>query len=185
MKRPPFVEGVFLALILAVAGGSAWSLAMLALPPGPAAVLLVNGLATAYALYLLFRSPLRAGRVTVGTAWLALIAGLAWAPPSLLVPACAFAAALWLLRSVCYHRSLAAVAADLALHALAAGAAVWTVDQSGSVFLAVWSYFLTQALFTVIPRPAAAEPASVDAEAAFERARRNAEAALRRLVSHP
>jgi hypothetical protein len=183
MNRPTFLEGVAVALILAIAGTSGWHLGSLLLPVRILPDLLIGGLATCYALYLLYRSPLRAGRLTALAAWFVLCLGLTLWPSPLLPQAAVYGAAMWLLRTACHHPSLLGAVADLVLQGLAAGAAVWAYRESGSLFLAIWSYFLIQALFAAIPRPALSRRAEISAEDPFDRAERTAEAALRRIAS--
>lgn len=184
MNRPTFLEGAAVALILAVAGASGWHLGSLLLPSRFLSTVLLSSLATFYAIYLIYRSPLRAGRLTALVAWFVLSAGLTLWPTPLLLQAIAYPAALWLLRTACHHPSLLGAAADLALQGMAAGAAVWAFRESGSLFLALWSYFLIQALFAAIPRPVRTpRPTDVPAEHPFDRAEHAAEAALRRIAS--
>jgi hypothetical protein len=80
---------------------------------------------------------------------------------------------------------------DAGLSGLALAAAVWAAISTGSLFLALWCFFLVQALFVAIPnrmsaprnhgRRAQKSASAVDDD--FERAYRNAEAAVRRLAT--
>jgi hypothetical protein len=76
---------------------------------------------------------------------------------------------------------------DLGLSALSISAAVWAITRSGSVFLATWCFFLVQALFVAIPpavqRKAKHEQNTAADSEVFDRARRDADAALRRLFT--
>lgn len=183
MNRPTFFEGVAIAAVLAVAGTSGWHLGSLLLPRRILPDLLLTGIATLYALYLLYRSPLRAGRLTALASWLALSLGLVLWPVPLPLQAVAYGGALWLLRTACHHPSLLGLVADLALQALSAGAAVWAIRESGSLFLAMWSYFLVQALFAAIPRATPRGRTEALAQHPFDRAERAAEQALRRIAA--
>jgi hypothetical protein len=76
---------------------------------------------------------------------------------------------------------------DLGLNALSISASVWAITRSGSVFLATWCFFLVQALFVGIP-PAVNKKANPKRNTApdnerFERAKRQADAALRTLFT--
>ena len=76
---------------------------------------------------------------------------------------------------------------DLGLNALSISASVWAITRSGSVFLATWCFFLVQALFVAIPPNvkgrAESVPDTVAQRETFERARRQADQALRQLFT--
>jgi len=183
MKRPAFIEGVAVALVASLAGGAAFAGLTTLLAGGLALRLLVAGLGLCYVIYLLRRSGVRIGRVTVVAAWLA-AAVLAWVsdvPLSLYL--LAHIGLVWLVRSLYFHAGVLPALADLGLNGLALAAAVWAAVQTGSVALGLWCLFLTQALFVVIPadlrrRPG---PAVTRGEDRFSRAHRAAQTALRRL----
>ena len=76
---------------------------------------------------------------------------------------------------------------DFALGAASLAVTAWAARHSGSLLLATWCFFLVQALFVAIP-PAirGRQPAALAAVAHnenFERARRQAEAALQQLFN--
>jgi len=63
---------------------------------------------------------------------------------------------------------------------------VWALSRTGSVFLGTWCFFLVQALFTAIPSSVGAKSragAIPQASDEFERARRQADAALKQLIT--
>jgi hypothetical protein len=73
--------------------------------------------------------------------------------------------------------------ADLGLSVLGTAFAVWAAQRSGTAWLAFWCFFLAQAFFVLIPSSLSAragKPAR-EADQAFNRAHRAAEAAVRRL----
>lgn len=184
MSRPTFLEGAGVALVLAVAGGVAFTL----LVPLLAGVVVLKGIAAAaglaYLLYLLTRSGARAGRVTAVAAWALATAAAWWLAPSLLLYLLVQAGVLWLLRSLLFHRGLLATVADLGLTGFGLLAAGWALARTGSVGAALWCFFLVAALFVAIParfprRPAANDDAPADR---FYQAQRTAEAALRELA---
>jgi hypothetical protein len=81
---------------------------------------------------------------------------------------------------------------DLGLNTLSISATVWAITRSGSVFLATWCFFLVQALFVAIPPSVRKNaksagntpPRNIAAEnEPFERARRQADQALRQLFT--
>ncbi len=184
MKTPTFLEGAGVALAASVAG-SVTHTALAAAAGGGVLRPVVAGLALGYVAYLLARSTVRVGRVTALAAWGA-AAVLIWlAAPPLALYLLLHLGALWLLRSLFFHSSLFAAAADLGLNLLALAAAVWAVLHTGSLLLAIWCFFLVQALFVVIP-PSLVRPSPAgrqESDDPFEHAHRVAEAAVRRLTS--
>lgn len=185
MTRPGFLEGALVALAASLAAAALFATLSLALPAVAALRWVVALTALGYLLYLLGRSGARVGRVSAVLAS-ALASALALA---LHLPLPAFvllhAGMAWLVRSLYFHGGLVAALADLGLGLLGLAAGVWALTQSGSLFLAVWSLMLVQALFGLIPadlgRGGGAE--RQDPDDAFERAHRGAVAALRRLHS--
>jgi hypothetical protein len=76
---------------------------------------------------------------------------------------------------------------DLGLSTLSLSVTVWAITRSGSMFLATWCFFLVQALFVAIP-PAVKSKQGTQPDVAiksetFERARRQADQALRQLFT--
>jgi hypothetical protein len=183
MTRPGFLEGALVALAASLAAGALFATLSLALPTAAALRWVVALVAFGYLSYLLGRSGAKVGLVSTVLAWVLVSAlGLALHLP-LPIFVLLHAGMAWLVRSLYYHGGLAAALADLWLTLLGLAAAVWALTQSGSLFLAVWSLLLVQALFGLIPadlgRRAPAEPP--EPGDGFERAHRGAEAALRRM----
>jgi hypothetical protein len=185
MTRPSFLEGTLVALAASLTAGALFATLSLALPAVSALRWVVALTAFGYLIYLLGRSAAKVGRVSAVVAW-GLVSALALA---LHLPLPTFvllhAGMAWLVRSLYFHGGLVAALADLGLTLLGLAAGVWALTQSGSLFLAVWSLMLVQAMFGLIPtdlgRGGAAEPH--DPDDAFDRAHRGAEAALRRMHS--
>jgi len=185
MKAPTFLEGAAVALVMSLAGSVLYTALDAVFPGIPAARLLIAGLALAYLVYLLGRSPERIGRVTAAAGWLLVAGGLWFTHPPLLLYVCAHLGVLWLIRSLYFYSSALSALADLGLNGLALATAVTALTRTGSVGLAIWCFFLVQALFVVIPkslgpRPGARPSAHVD-EDRFHQAYRVAERAVRHL----
>ena len=184
MKRPTFFHGVVLAGLLGVAGSAFVAAFLPFLGTVTVARLVVPGMALAYVLYLLSRSDQRTGRVTILALW-SVTAVAAW----LFVSSFTFyllihAGTIWLIRSLYYYSGIVPSLLDFTLSGFAAVFALGTLHRTGSVFLAVWAFFLVQALFVAIPaslRRRQAAPAAADD--AFDRSRRQAEAALAQLAA--
>ena len=187
MKRPGFLHGVIVAAVL----GFFASAIVATLTPfaglGAVVRLVIPMLGLAYLLYLLNRSAERLGRVTTLTVWTALTAVTWWFAPPLPLYLMIHVGAVWLVRSLYFYSGVMPALMDLGLTSLSVSAAVWAITRSGSVFLATWCFFLVQSLFVAIPpavhrkaRPELSTPADNDG---FERAKRQADAALRQLFT--
>lgn len=185
MNRPGFWREVGVALALSIIGAVAYHAASVIIGASLALRLVVAGLGIVYGVSLLRGLRARVGRLLAIAAWLALDVALFVFDPPLLLWLMAQAFAIWLLRCWCCYGSFFAALADGALGLFALAAAVVAATHSHSVFLALWSFFLVQALFVLIPenlrqRNAAAQP---DDEDRFDQAHRSAESALRRLTA--
>jgi hypothetical protein len=192
MTRPGFFQGVLAAAALALAAGIAG--AVLAPFMGlPATVrLLIPALGLGYLLYLFTRNGgrrnrMRTGGVTALGAWATMAFACAWLAPPLSLYLCIHAGAIWLLRSLVFYTGVLPALLDLALSAASVAITTWAALHSGSLFLAAWCFFLVQALFVAIPpairgRQRSAATATGHNED-FERARRQAEAALHQLFT--
>lgn len=185
MKTPSFFEGVLLAVVASLSADMLFVALRWLMSPASALSLLIAGLAFAYCVYLLLRSPERVGRMTTLALWIVLSGAVwLWSPPLPLF-LLLHLGMVWLVRALYFQPGPVAALADFALNGLSLAAALWAAVNTGSLLLAVWCFFLTQALFVVIPgglgqpKPKPA-PASDDR---FQHAYRAAEAALRKIAS--
>lgn len=187
MRRPSFFHGVVVAAVL----GFFASAIVATLTPfvglGSVIRLVIPGLGLAYLLFLFSRSGERVGRVTTISLWSALAAVSWWIAPPLPLYLLIHVASVWLVRSLYFYSGILPALMDLGLNALSISASVWAITRSGSVFLATWCFFLVQALFVAIP-PAVNKKANPERNTAtdnerFERAKRQADAALRALFT--
>lgn len=185
MKTPGFIEGVGVALIIAVSGAALFGVLPWFVGAGLAGLLTSAVLSLSYLLYLLHRAPQKTGRATLLALWLSSSLAV-WifdiGMADFLLLQLGF---IWLARMLYFRPGAFAALADLGLLALAATAALWAFGRSGSVLLALWSYFLVEALFPLLPfakasaADAGLEPGGVNPR--FEQAHRTALAALQRL----
>ncbi len=179
MRRPGFLEGALAALLLAILGGAGAAVLIPLLGAALALPALVVLMAAVYLGYLLRRSRGKSGRVVVLCLWLmATLAG--WTLLSLPAFVALQTGLVWLVRTLYFHGGVLASLADLGLSALALAAAAWAAGR-GSGLLAVWAFFLVQALFVWIRSPAAAGAPPDDH--GFEAGRALARAALGRLAA--
>lgn len=183
MKTISFVNGVVVALALAFCG----SVLFATLTPifSSAAVLrsIVSLLTLGYLCYLLTQSTVRIGRVTAFALALAVTAVCLFLQPSLLLYLLVHIGLIWLVRCCYFHNSLTGALADLGFCALGFAAAVWAAERSGTLFLALWCFFLAQALVLPVLRHRAngGDKTLPDERETFRRAYRSAESALRRM----
>jgi hypothetical protein len=185
MTRPGFWREAGVALALSIAGGLAWSALSWILSPAAAMRWVIAVLGMVYAVLQLRAFDTRVGRMLAVGLWLALNIVLFAFNPPLSAWLLAQATAIWALRCWAFHAGLFSAIADAVLGLFAVAAGVVVIHATHSVFLALWSFFLLQALFVLIPdtlrsTPQASTPDNADR---FDRARRSAEAALQRLAN--
>lgn len=158
MHRPTLLEGVLVALVLSLSVSPLIALVQLAVGSLLAWKLGVIAMAYTYICYLLRRSR-RSGRLTLGLlALTVLLAGLVF---NLRFPAILLLCVtlIWGMRSFAYSRSLVSTVLQGIVSGLGCGAALMMYGHSGSLALAIWSFFLVQAAFVLIPAQGIRRPA--------------------------
>jgi hypothetical protein len=186
MNRPGFFQGVAAAAVLGFLASAVIAVFTPFIGIGAVTRLVIPGLALAYILYLFSRNDERTGRVTSIVLWSAMTLAMWWLAPPLPFYLLIHAGAVWLLRSLYFYAGVIPSLMDMALTGLSIVTAVWALSRTGSVFLGTWCYFLMQALFTAIPQSIGAKtgPAALPmVNNEFERARRQADAALKQLIT--
>jgi len=187
MKLPGFLEGAAVALGASIIGSVTYSALTSFFVSGVVMRLLIVAIGLGYVVYLLSRSRERVGRITTIALWL-LVAGITWftAPP-LILYLMVHLGLIWLIRSLYFYSSLFSAIADLGLNGVSLAAAVWALNQTGSLFVSIWCFFLVQALFVAIPanmkQKAGQNQTPESREDQFQHAYRAAETALRKLSS--
>jgi hypothetical protein len=185
MKRPGFLEGAGVALIAAIGGGVLFSALATLFVSDFVLRLLIAGMGMAYVLYLLRRSGEKIGRITSLSVWLVATLTIWLMGLSLPLYLLAHLGLIWVIRSLYYYSSLISALLDLGLLMFGLAAGVWAMLQTGNLFLSVWSFFLVQALFVLIPntwKKASDKAAVVNSEEdGFQTAHRTAQAALAKL----
>ena len=187
MKRLNFIDALWFAVALSVIGSVLAAL----LAPLCSGVLLSRALCTAlalaYVLFLLMRSRLRSGRVSLLAAWLLAALSIALLCPSLLSMVAAHLVLIWLTRALLFHGSALTALVDLGLCTLSLAAACWALIQTGSVFISLWCVLLVQAACALLPArlgaAGSAGKAGSDDDQRFAHAARAAEQALQALSS--
>jgi hypothetical protein len=173
--------GIAAALVLAAGGAAGLALLVPLFGSGVALRLLVALLGLGYVLYVLGRSRERVGRIATVGLWALCAAGIWLVGLPLPAYVLVHVGMLWLVRSLYCRSGVLGALADLGLCVLGLGFAAWAMSRSGSVPLALWCFFLIQAFHASIPSSFALRGAAPrDEDAAFDRAHRAAEAALKR-----
>lgn len=186
MKGPGFLQGVGVALLAALLGEVLFVALTPLLGSITALYLVIAAASFCYILYLLRSSGVRLGRITTLLSWLSITVATAWVGPPLMLYVLIHVAMIWLVRSLYFYSSLLPAMVDLGLNVVAVAAVVWATAQSGSLLLALWCFFLLQALFVMIPQSmnkSSGDASMPDDNDAFAQAHRTAQAALRKLSS--
>lgn len=187
MKAPTFFEGALVAICASVAGSAVFALLTWVLARIHVLELVITVLCFAYVIYLLARSRERVGRMTVVAVWsiITLVMWLLSLPLPLFV--LIHVGMIWLVRSLYFYASVLPALVDLALNGLSLAVGIWAGMHTHSLFLAIWCFFLIQALFITIPSHMRGQSdkrySGTDGTDPFEQAHRSAEAALRKLSS--
>jgi len=186
-KRPEFLHGVIIAAVFGFFASAVVATVTPFIGFGSVIRLVIPALGLTYLLYLMSRSKERLGRVTTLSLWSALAVVTWWVAPPFPLYLLIHVAAVWLVRSLYFYSGVMPALMDLGLNALSISAAVWAITRSGSVFLAIWCFFLVQALFVAIPPTMTGKKKPERNTAAenenFECAKRQADAALRQLFT--
>jgi hypothetical protein len=182
MNAAGFWRGALVALLLSALGALAFKVFAPLVGAGSGLKLLTLALSAAYLLWLLARHHARVGRIASAAAWLIAATSLLLFDPALWTWLLVQVALLWLLRCLYAHDSLQAALLDAGLNGFALAAAVATAAHTRSLFLTLWCFFLVQALYVLIPGPAARSAQAPDSDP-FDTAERAAQVALRRLAT--
>lgn len=152
MKTATFAEGILLALLTSlVSSVLLFSLSSL-FSSSVLIHLIISGITLGYILYLLSRSKERVGRVIFITTWLIGITCLWFAWPPLTFFILGHVISIWLVRSLYFYSSLVSSLMDLALNCFSVAIAFAVASHTNSLFLTLWCFFLSQALFVMIPK---------------------------------
>ena len=189
MYRPTLLEGVLVALVLSLSVSPLVVLVQLAVGSLLAWKMGVMAVTYTYICYLLMRCERKSGRVTLGLlALTVLLAGLVCNLRfTTILPL--YVTLICGMRSFAYSRSLVSTVLQGGVCGLGCGAALMMYGHSGSLALAIWSFFLIQAAFVLIPAqgirwpamPLGATPGGTPD--GFGRAYHAAEQALERLTT--
>lgn len=187
-SAPGFMEGVAVAAIASLGGGAVLALVgpvfSSSLGPWSVRAVVLAIVALGYLAYLAWRSPVASGRVILPLIAAVVGAGTLLFAPVFLLPV--ELGVLWLTRALLHQRGPFSALADLALVLLGLGAGIWAMTATGSIAVALWCFFLVQALFPTVRgldagrSPSGSAPA-LDGDVRFDRAAQSALSSLRRL----
>ncbi|NOQ14271.1 MAG: hypothetical protein GQ583_07325 [Methyloprofundus sp.] len=135
-----------------------------------------------YLAYLVWQSPLVAGRVTLLILDLSVLLICLFIGLNMLTLLLIFLAMMWLNRLLLYYSSPLAVLADLGLCLFTAGIAYWLLFNGQSLVIVLWCLLLLQALHSLIPgKKKFAKPREASSDN-FDHALQSAETALQQLI---
>ena len=151
MNSLSFIRSTITALLISVICASGYYLVNVVFPSGSLSdALVVRGclsVATSlYLIYLLKNADISFGKLTVVALYVVTHIAMFIFWPTLLVYSVVNVGFIWLVRSVYYHSNVAFVLFDFASCLLSMVFAVVALLESHSMFMCLWSFFLTQAL---------------------------------------
>lgn len=187
MNRPSFFEGVALALLASLLVTAVITVLGIYWISAFWLETLIAFVSFGYIVYLMARSEERQGRVVVSVMWFMVTIVSALILKSIPLFVFTQLISIWLVRSLYYHNGVLVALLDLALMGLSSLVAMWVWVTTHSLFLSSWCFFLTQALFVLIPKRIIKSKnhasSSLSTNAQFEQAHQCAEQALRALMS--
>ena len=182
MKPRSFLHGAGIALALSLVGSILYTVLTPLLSGSTVLRMLIALLGLSYVIYILACSGAKTGRVTALLVWITVATASWFAAPPLVIYLLIHAALIWLLRSLYRYSSAFSALLDFGLSALSVAAAIWALFWSGSLLLAIWCFFLVQALSVSIPRSIQRRRANrqlkPDHDENFQRAYRAADKAI-------
>lgn len=188
--RQTFLREAAFGLIVSVVAAALAGALDFVLRPEDAVRLVVAGLAVVSLMRTFGSSTEKAGRVAVLVTWMAATLAAWLLHPSVAVYVLVEVTIVWIVRSLYSYGHLLEAIVDLALSALAISFGVWAGARTESLLLAVWSFFLIQALHVGVPALAARWLAQVPAAVGHEPGNRSfadacaaGEEALRRIAA--
>lgn len=186
MKSPGIINGIIIAFFISLVAGIASLLFGSFVASTTLFSLILSASTLAYLVYLLKHSAAKVGRVVVISGWaLGSIAGWIFDLP-LIEQVFIHAGTIWLVRSLYFHASFFAALLDFGLVSVGLATSAWAIVNTGSPAAALWSFFLTQSLFSWIPDLAKTQSSDAysphPGQAPFQSAHRVAVDAVRKLT---
>ncbi len=173
-------KGMIFGLIVSFCAALCFFVLSLSFAVVPLLKPLVAACTLAYLAYLLKSADSAIGRWVTLCIWLLVTATVHYVSGSLVLFTITQLGFVWLIRSLYHHQTFLASVLDLVLCGTGFAAAIWAAHETHSLFLSLWSFFLIQALFVLIPNKTDKTNAPKTSDT-FRTAQKVAESALRRL----
>ena len=136
-----------------------------------------------YLAYLVWQSPLAAGRITLLILDLCVLLICLFIDLHIVILLSVFLTMMWLNRFLLYYSSPLAVLADLGLCLFSASIAYWLLFNGHSLIIVLWCLLLLQALHSLIPdKKKLGKPQQAAPNDNFDHALQSAESALQQLI---
>ena len=185
-SSPGFLEGVGIALLLSIVASISFAIFGWVLPFSVLLYGLTIALGLAYLLYLLTRSRLKTGRITVVAMYIVISASIVVTGMSITWLLFAVLAMVWLVRALYFYNSPLSALLDMGLSLFSIACAIATWLHTDSLFLSLWCLMLVQACFVWIPadwRQGKSVHRSIRSSDRFDIALRAAKSATQKLVT--
>jgi len=147
MKPLSFVHNAIAGFIISVLASIALFTSTFVIAPHLALTLSITGASLMYILYLLYQARTPAGHITTIITWCFITAAILVLQLTLPLVILTQGLMILIIRSLYFHSSITATLLDAALLGTGLATAVWVGYYTRSSLLAMWSFFLIQALF--------------------------------------
>jgi len=151
MKRPSFLQGAALGLVISIAGALLFVVFSTLFSHDAVIRWIIAASGLVYIVHIIHLNRVPVGSLTALIVWTATSALLLWLPTSLVFYLATHVSLIWLIRSLFYYSSILSAFADFGLSLLGICSAIWAALTTGNIFLSIWCYFLVQALTCAIP----------------------------------
>lgn len=152
MKNETLLRGIGLSIILTLAAVPTYSVFIELFDKIFATKLVIVLLAIAYISQLIFGGPKRSGRIVLFTFCVLGFTAALLSKSSVFLLLVVATGLIWSIRSLFRYQSIVCSGIDFALNGLSLGFGLWGFTATGSMIVAIWCFFLAQALSVLIPR---------------------------------
>lgn len=152
MKTPTLIGQIGITITLTLVCYPAASLLQHYFSPGLAIKTLLGLLILTYILYLCILAPTRPGKIILVSITTILVGALLTTTSSPLGFIAVAISMIWISRTLLFYQRFIPLILDALLQTGAVCTALWIYSTNGSLLLAIWCFFLCQALWVFIPR---------------------------------
>ncbi len=187
MKSATIIHGILVALGLSLLSVPLFAVSAVLFPHGLGIRIVLGFLAFCYLSRIILSAETRTGRFSLSLGAAVTLGVAVWLRLSIIDLSIIAAGLIWLARSLYSYSSLRETILDGAVTGLSVISAAWMVMLSGSFVLAIWTFFLVQALVVLIPGKGEKAQSSCSTNSRhgidrFLQAKKTAEGALRTLA---